>query len=160
RIGKLLFGGLEDCLRVSPRVYVLTSGDLGQLPPAALLAELPPPLGSGFDLRAAHWMIRDHSFVRTSSLEAFVATKKLSKVRRAPLDYLGVGDPRLGQKANALPELPEAFAELQGAADLFDKAKTRVLRSDRATEEEFRLQPLSEFDIVHFATHGLIREDL
>jgi CHAT domain-containing protein len=160
RIGKLLFGGLEDCLRRSPRVYFLASGDLlGQLPPAALLAELPPPLGSGFDLHAAHWMIRDHSFVRTSSLEAFVATKKLSKVRRATLDYLGVGDPRLVQNANALPELPEAFAELQGAADLFDKAKIRVLRSDKATEEEFRLQPLSEFDIVHFATHGLIGED-
>ena len=161
RLGRLLLGGLEGCLRASPRVYFLTSGDLlGQLPPAALLTELPPVMGSGFDLRAAHWLIREHSFVRTTSIEAFVATRTLSKTRRATLDYLGIGDPRLAQKANALAELPEASEELQEVARLFDKAKTRLLRRDSATEEAFRLQPLSEFDIVHLATHGLIREEL
>src|SRR5262249_42197285 len=45
------------------------------------------------------------------------------------------------------------------AAELFDKSKTRLLRRDTAGEEEFRLQPLSEFDILHFATHGLVKEE-
>jgi len=57
----------------------------------------------GIRLRAAHWMIRDHSFVRTTSINAFVATKRLSKTRRATLDYLGVGDPVLAQRNAALP---------------------------------------------------------
>lgn len=181
RTGKLLFGGLEDCLRRSRRIYLVSSGQLAGVPPAALLTEVPPAMGAGFDLRAAHWMIRDHSFVRISSLGAFVATKQLSRTKRATLDYLGVGDPVLAPRTAAalsggalaargslpvqsgaltsLPELPETSDELQRAAELFGKPKTRVLRREAANEEEFRLQPLSEFDILHFATHGLVKEE-
>jgi CHAT domain len=182
RLGKLLFGGLEECLRASKRVYMVATTDVvGQVPPAALLAEVPPRMGSGFDLRSAHWMIRDHSFARTSSLNAFVATKRLSKTRRATLDYLGVGDPVLAQRNAALPsggqivargsvpvqsgalatlpELPETSEELERVARQFEASKVRILRRDGASEEEFRLQPLSEFDVIHFATHGLVREE-
>ena len=171
RLGKLLFAGLEDCLRRSPRVYLVASPDtVEQVPPAALLAEVPPVLGDGYDLRAARWLIRDHAFVRTSSVNAFVATRKLSRTRSATLDYLGVGDPVLapgipGAMASrgglsSLQALPETADEIQRVGDLFEKSKTRVLRRQSATEENFRLQPLSEFDIVHFATHGLIRDEL
>lgn len=174
RLGKLMFGGLEDCLRKSPRVYLVSSPDtVEQVPPAALLAEMPPVLGTGYDLRAARWLVRDHAFVRTSSINAFVATKRLSRARSATLDYLGVGDPALAPRGhssgaavasrgglNALQELPETGDEVQRVAGLFDKSKSRVLRRQSATEEDFRLQPLSEFDIVHLATHGLVREEL
>ena len=183
RLGKVLFGGLEECLRASRRVYVVATADVvGQVPPAALLAEVPPALGTGFDLRAAHWMIRDHSFVRTTSINAFVATKRLSKTRRASLDYLGVGDPVLTQRNAALPsggqfaargsvpvqsgalatlpELPETSEELERVAGQFAASKVHILRREGASEEAFRLQPLSEFDVIHFATHGLVREEL
>ncbi len=168
RLGTLLFGGLEDCLRSSRRVYHVTPGGVaGQVPPAALLAEVPPVVASGYDLRSARWLIRDHSFVRTSSIDALVATKKLSRTKRATLDYLGVGDPVLsgGALANrdglgALPQLPETSEEVERVASLFAKPKVRLLRRAAATEEAFRLEPLSEFDIVHFATHGLVREEL
>ena len=138
----------------------------GQVPPAALLAEVPPVLGSGYDLRSARWLIRDHAFVKTSSIDAFVATKRLSRTRRATLDYLGVGDPVLAPAAasrgglNALPELPQTSEEVERVANLFAKAKVRLLRREAATEEAFRLEPLSEFDVVHFATHGLVRQEL
>ena len=163
RLGKLLFGGLEDCLRSVRRVYHLASGGvLAQIPPAALLAEVPPRLGSGFDLKAARWLVRNHSFIKTSSIDAFVATRKLSKYKRATLDYLGVGDPVLARTSAlaSLGELPETSEELQRVGRLFDKSKVRVLRRDAANEENFRLQPLSEFDILHFATHGLMREEV
>jgi CHAT domain-containing protein len=97
------------------------------------------------------------------------------------LDYLGVGDPVLAQRSAALPsggqfaargsvpvqsgalttlpELPETSEELERVASQFDASKARILRRDGATEEAFRLQPLSEFDVIHFATHGLIREE-
>lgn len=174
RLGKLMFGGLEDCLGKSPRVYLVSSPDtVEQVPPAALLAEMPAVLGNGYDLRAARWLIRDHAFVRTSSINAFVATKRRSGTRSATLDYLGVGDPVLAPGGNSsaaavasrgglssLQELPETADEVQRVAGLFDKSKARLLRRQSATEEDFRLQPLSEFDIVHLATHGLIREEL
>ncbi len=176
RLGKLLFGGLEDCLRASRRIYHVTpAGIMGEVPPAALLAEVPPMLGAGYDLRSAHWLIRDHSFVRTSSIDAFVATKKLSKARRATLDYLGVGDPVLSPPnaatasggavaardgLGALPQLPETSEEVERVASLFARPKVRLLQRDAATEEAFRLQPLSEFDVVHLATHGLVTQEL
>jgi CHAT domain-containing protein len=175
RLGKLLFGGLEECLHSSRRIYHVMGGMAGQVPPAALLAEVPPVLASGYDLRSARWLIRDHSFVRTSSIDAFVATKRLSRTRRATLDYLGVGDPVLSplpaalpsggvlatrDGLSALPELPETSEEVERVANLFAKAKVRLLRREAATEEAFRLEPLSEFDVVHFATHGLVRQEL
>lgn len=180
RLGKLLFGGLEDCLRSARRIYHVDI--FAQIPPAALLTDMPPRRGAGFDLRAAPWLIRNHSFVKTNSINAFVAAKTLSKSKRATLDYLGVGDPVLAAQAagtpsggalvargsaqvksgalTALPELPETSEEVQRVARLFDKSKTRILKREAANEENFRLQPLSEFDILHFATHGLIREEL
>lgn len=164
RLGKLLFGGLEDCLRSVRRVYHLASGGvLAQIPPGALLTEVPPRLGAGFDLRAARWLVRNHAFIKTSSIDAFVATKKLSKYKRATLDYLGVGDPVLAARTHALAslgELPETSEELQRVGRLFESSKVRILRRDAANEENFRLQPLSEFDVLHFATHGLVREEV
>jgi CHAT domain-containing protein len=180
-MGKILFDGLEECLRPSRRVYLVPPSALDQVPPAALLSEVPPRLGSGFDLRSAHWLIRDHSFVRTTSINAFVATKRLSKNKRASLDYLGVGDPVLAPHStsmlsggefaargsvpvqsgalNSLPELPETSEELERVASVFDKSKVRLLRREAASEEQLRLQPLSEFDVLHIATHGLVREE-
>lgn len=165
RLAELLFGGLDDCLRAARRVYHTAAGGLlAQIPPAALLAAMPPRQGAGFDLRAARWLVRDHAFVRTTSIAAFVATRKLSTAKRATLDYLGVGDPVLsGRSAGelaSLAELPEASEELLQVGRLFDRARVRILRREAAGEENFRLQPLSEFDVIHFATHGLIREDL
>jgi CHAT domain-containing protein len=183
RLYKVLFGGLEECLQASRRIYqIMPSGPLEQVPPAALLTELPPAMGAGFDLRAARWLIRSYSFVRTSSIGAFVASKRLSNDKSATLDYLGVGDPALEPRKVAgtppsafavrgslpvqsgtltsLSELPETSEELRLVARLFDASKARVLLRETAGEEEFRLQPLSEFDVLHFATHGLIRQEL
>ncbi len=183
RLHKVLFGGLEECLQSSRLIYhMMPSGPLEQVPPAALLSELPPTMGSGFDLRAARWLIRTHSFVKTSSIGAFIAAKRLSSAKRATLDYLGVGDPTLEARnvagtppaafavrgslpvqsgtLTSLPELPETSEELRSVARLFEAAKVRILLGKTAGEEEFRLQPLSEFDVMHFATHGLVREEL
>ncbi len=114
--------------------------------------------------RPTRWLVRDHAFVRTSSIDSFVATKRLARTKRATLDYLGVGDPDLSSSKagnlGALPELPETSEEIERVANLFAKEKVRVLRREAATEEAFRLQPLSEFDVVHLATHGLVKEEL
>ncbi|MBV8188594.1 MAG: CHAT domain-containing protein, partial [Alphaproteobacteria bacterium] len=174
RLAKLLLGGLESCTAASRRLYVVGTGDV---PPAALLLEPPPKLGTGYDLSRAHWLVRDHSFVGVSSIEAFVASRRLAHQRTAVLDYLGVGDPvlspapqsaalatrrdeGLGAALANLPELPESAQELERASAVFPRAKVRLLTRGQATEEAFRLEPLSDFDILHFATHGLIRQEL
>ncbi|CAN5895181.1 hypothetical protein BH11PSE3_BH11PSE3_15710 [soil metagenome] len=165
RLGKIMLGGLEECLRRSRRIYFVSpQGLFEQVPPAVLLTEIPPAMGAGYDLRAAHWLVRDHAFVRTTSIDAFVATKRLSREKSATLDYLGVGDPVLsaqkGAALGSMPELPETSEEIERVSSLFTKAKVRTLRREAATEEALRLQPLSEFDVIHLATHGLVKEEL
>ena len=166
RLGKLLFGGLEECLRSSRRLYHVARARAGQVPPAALLAEVPPVLGAGYDLRAAHWLIRDHSFVRTSSIDAFVATKRLvedqardpglSRGRRSVLSPSAAGDGTPARCRNC----PRRRKKSNGWRACSPAPKVRLLRREAATEEAFRLEPLSEFDVVHLATHGLVRQEL
>ena len=59
-----------------------------------------------------------------------------------------------------MPQLPETSEEVERVASLFAKPKARLLRREAATEEAFRLQPLSEFDVIHLATHGLVTQEL
>ena len=183
RLHEALFGGLDACLTAGTRIYLIApDGAVEGLPPGALLKAMPPVLGDGFDLRDARWMVRDHAFVRTSSIAAFVATKRLAGTRRTSIDYLGIGDPvlaaptpsglsagRLAARGSVnaasgelatLDELPETSDEVKAVATRFDPARSRSLLRERATELDFRLQPLSEVDVLHFATHGLIKEEL
>ena len=183
-LASVFFGGLEECMKVSPRIYLISpEGALDGIPPGVLLRERPPASArGGFNLRAAQWLAKEHAFVRTTSIAAFVATKQLSTSKRASLDYLGVGDPALKQrdvaglagatfvvrgslpaaagKLETLEELPEAAEELAAVSRFFSPSKSRVLQRDAATEERFRHEPLSEFDVLHFATHGLVKEEL
>lgn len=162
RLDQVLLGDLEACLATARRVFFVPPTRLRRIPPGALLAGPPPPLGNGHDLRAAHWRVRDHAFVQATSISAFTAARRLAGTRTAGLDYLGIGDPVLARPVlgNALPELPEASQELQAVAVLFAAGRSRVLRRDDATEPRLREAPADAYDILHFATHGLTRHDL
>lgn len=162
RLDRLLLGGLEGCLPGARRVFYVPPNGLPRFPPAALLAEVPPQRDDGPDLGAARWRVRDHAFVHTTSISAFLAARRLAGTRTAPLDYLGIGDPVLPRAGigSALPELPEASQELEAAAALFAADRTRLLRRAEATEQRLRDAPAGAYDILHVATHGLTREDL
>ena len=160
RLNHLLLGGLGSCLDGARRVHYVPPPGLPRLPPGALLSQEPPALGNGYDLRAARWRVRDHAFVHTTSVSAFMAARRLAGTRTASLDYLGIGDPELAASTASLPELPEASQELQAVAGLFAPDRARVLRRADATEQRLREAPVGAFDIVHFATHGLTRQDV
>ena len=160
RLDRLLLGGLENCLGGARRVHYVPAPGLRLLPPGVLLAGLPPSSAEGYDLRAAAWRVRDHAFVRASSISAFRASRRLAGTRTAPLDYLGVGDPVLAGLAGSLPELPEASQELRAVSRLFAPDRSRVLLRGEATVRGLQKAPIDDFDILHFATHGLTRQDL
>ncbi len=183
RLRSVLFGGLAQCLDGAQRVYLVGADPaLAGIPPSMLLEEAPQGLGDGYDLKTAKWLVRRFAFVQISSLPTLVAAKALSGNRGASLDYLGIGDPvfsdttispaTLGQvivkssvttrsgTLERLERLPETAEEVARVAALYPSTGARVLTGRQATEEAFRLEPLSEFGVLHFATHGLIREEV
>ena len=154
--------------------------ELTGVPVAALLREAPPRLGSGHDLKRANWLIRDFGFSFVVSARHYLALSSHSRRERPPLDFLGIGDPaldqqnlsqlasafaaRAGVKESAdileMKELPETVGELQAVAATFVAAKRDVLSRHEATEAKLRYKTLGDYDVIHFATHGVFSKDL
>jgi hypothetical protein len=175
-----LFGGLEACAAPGVHVIVSLPNDFAGVPLGALLTEVPPREGDGFDLAKAPWLIKQMSFSVVGSARQYLATLPLDQRSVATRPFLGIGDPSLDPKQGAssaaaavyrgslrtpngasdFVELPDTAVELMAVAKTFSATKHDVLLKRSATEEALRLKPLAEYDVIHFATHGLIREDL
>jgi CHAT domain-containing protein len=176
-LSKLLFAGLDQCMKPGVTVTMSLPRDVTAIPIGALLNDPPPRLGNGYDLRQANWLIRQYSFSFVVSARQLLAVRTLKSGGVAPLDYLGAGAPHF-DKANTaelrsafslrenievnvsdLTELPEAASELKAVARTFNPVKSNVLMGDRATEEAFRSKELDDYDVIHFATHGIFSAD-
>ncbi|WP_342712880.1 CHAT domain-containing protein [Bradyrhizobium sp. B124] len=175
RLSRLLFEGLESCATPGSLVNIALPDELTGIPLAALLEEEPPKRGDAYDLLEAHWLGRKFQFATTISARHFLGTRGSIVHQHAPLPYLGVGNPSLIQLAGAadgkvvstsrgvfgeLAPLPETADEIRSVATLLQASKTAVLLGPGATEEHFRSKDLGKYDIIHFATHGLLRDDL
>jgi CHAT domain-containing protein len=176
---EFLFGGLDACLRPGTQVTVALPNELAGVPLGALLQEAPPRAGDGYDLAKAHWLIRDFSFSLVVSARQFLAALPYLRRAPAPRTYLGIGDPKLDKPRVArlpatrafrgalrtpnsladLIELPETADELRAVGAVLAASAGDILVGQDATEAAFRAKPLREYDVIHFATHGLIRED-
>lgn len=177
----LLFGGLETCLVPGTSVTMALATSLAGIPLGALLAEVPAQNKDGYDLANAKWLIKAFSFSLVVSARQFIAAAEQSRLATAvSRAYLGVGDPALKgasltqltgtsvvRGALTVPgsitefaELPETAEELVGVAALFDANRADILTRERATERAFRARPVSEYDVIHFATHGLLARDI
>jgi CHAT domain-containing protein len=176
RLHDLLLGGLEECLQGSDHISYIALRDIADLPLHALLAKAPPTTENGYDLARAEWLALRFDFSYISSLQEFVAAKALSKTAGGQLPFLGVGDPILGEpvtdgltggeqlalrgsptvsgKLRSLPELPETGEELRAIARSIPNA--RILTRSLASEERVRMEPLGHYNIISFATHGII----
>ena len=167
RLYHVLFDDLGACLGGAHHLVYFPPGDVAAIPPAALLSAEPPKSGNGYDLGKAHWLILDYAVSTVTSIRDFLSSRSLSlALSRRPggsLAFAGIGDPRLRGPAAAalkdLPELPETRDEVNAIAKLF-KVRTDLKLGDAATEENFRSLPLDQYQILHFATHGLMRDDI
>ncbi|MES2292017.1 MAG: CHAT domain-containing protein [Pseudomonadota bacterium] len=165
RLYHLLFDGLDTCLSGAHHVIYSPSSDLAAIPPAILLRDQPVKLGDGYNLATAHWLVLDYAFSTVTSVRDFLSSRRLSlALQQRPnggISFAGIGDPKLNSSAmlKNLPELPETRTEINSIAKLF-KTPTDIKVGDAATEEAFRGLPLDQYQIIHFATHGLIRNDV
>ena len=152
--------------------------------PLALLVSEPP---AARDYQHAAWLIRKYALSEVPSPRAFVALASESAHRPpASRPFLGLGAPSFagangpaGAKAladltascreagpvsadllRALPPLPGSAHEVQTIGARIGGSGADILLGAEATEANFRAQPLDQFAVVYFATHGILPGEL
>lgn len=179
RLRDLLFKGLEACATPGSLINVAPPEELSGIPLVALLEEAPPRRGEGYDLTAARWLGKSYSFATSISARHFLGTRASIAHQHAPRPYLGIGNPALSvgtQQASltrggtsdtslrnalsTLEPLPETANEIGSVAQLMHAPRSDVLLGSEASEENVRSKDLGKYDIIHFATHGLLRNDI
>jgi CHAT domain-containing protein len=179
RMSDILIGADNSCLEQAEHVIFAPDPFLFGFPFAALFDPKLPRRAS-FSLREANWLGVSRNISVVVDVPQLVASRELRKDSAAVSAFLGVGDPRLtgmtndgvarqevatrglrrsGDRLRGLTELPETAVELRRLQMLFGQS-ARTLTGEEATELNVRRQFLSDYRILSFATHGLIREEI
>jgi CHAT domain-containing protein len=183
---KTIFGPIEGQLAGLDHLIVIPSGALTSLPMALLVTERPAHAN---DYSNAAWLVRRYATSETPSIRAFVTLRDTVDTHHAARPFLGIGDPAFeGQAAGgsqakvsalatlstqcrdsgpippqflrALAPLPETAGELHQVAGILGAAPGDVLLGASATEAALRAEPLDQFRVLYFATHGLLPGEL
>jgi len=123
------------------------------------------------------WLIKDYAIAYApslSSLRELIERRKMNG-HRAKKDILALGDPSFGanetdpeasagdplqdngtQAGSRFSRLKYSGLEIEKIAALFKPAKRDILERNLASEENFKSQILTDFRIIHFATHAFI----
>ena len=152
---------IEAAVSSKSKLIFPAGGALAQIPASILLKRPATP-----DAPLA-FLIRDHSVAITPGLGLRSRT-----ATRAPNPFAGVGAPTLGpapveraalrgmevdiESLTALPSLPGALLELTRLKDAFAGDNTLLLVGDEATEKAVRTSDLDQYQVIAFATHGLV----
>jgi CHAT domain-containing protein len=176
-----LFGGFEKCLVPGGNVIISLPRIFADVPLGALLSEAPVSNGrGGYDLSRARWLIKEFSFSLVISSRQHIAAARNRGSTVAARPFLGVGDPvfstaRLAQLDPStgvggsaargpgtldFAEIPETREELSKVAQVLGVPGSDVLLGKAATEAALRKKPLSEYDVIHFATHGVMAREV
>ena len=150
----LLLGSIQE-IKKSPRITIVADGKLHLLPFEALVG----PEGD--------YLIVSHLVDYSPSATVFSMTRRESATRRGKLPFLGIGDVptrRLqngeaffGLKNARLNPLPATKDEIMAISELVGNRSIQLL-GEHATEGALKALPLSEFQILHFAVHGISSE--
>jgi CHAT domain-containing protein len=179
---------VERPLQHARKIYVVTSGFLGDLPLAMLVTAPPVPRTDAADprvLAAAPWLGDRYAFIHLPAVAGL--RLKLARVPVSRLDLLDAyGDPLLGSVTapqlrgaklfrgdnlgapgladpdllRSLPSLPGTRRELTALAAAAG-AQSSLHLQERATEREVKNDPrLATSGLVVFATHGLLAGEI
>jgi CHAT domain-containing protein len=177
-----LFGRLEQHLHGVDHLIVAASGPLASLPFGLLVTAAP----KSKNYAEALWLGQKFSLSHTPSIQAFYALRNATARRAPPKLMLAMGAPSLlgaaqsgsgdalamardgcrpdgpmnASTLRALSPLPETATELRSVAQLLGTDKSTVFLGAQASEENLRQQPLQDYSVLYFATHGLLPGEL
>jgi len=168
------------------RLIVVPGSTLSSLPFALLVGEA-PDRGRERDYAHADWLVRQFAVSEMPSPRAFLSLRDDRLHRTAPpRPFLGIGAPAFlgasGAEGNkvladltascredgpvsaallrALPPLPETAAEVRTIGARLGDGDATLLLGEEATESNFRSEPLDQYAVIYFATHGLLPGEL
>lgn len=178
-----LFGGIQQELATVDRLVVIPSGPLSSLPFGVLVTR--PAVAH--DYRGAAWLTQEKTLSHVPSLASFIDLRSTRLVGNQPHLLLAFGDPVLGpaqsdsgqRKALAaftgaclsggvtppellrsLASLPDTAGEITSVARSLQSSNVTIKLGHEANEQVLRGEPLDQFRILYFATHGLLPGEL
>jgi CHAT domain-containing protein/Tfp pilus assembly protein PilF len=169
----------EQDLAGAAHVMIVPDGALQSLPFGVLVTGGSTRVRAPADHRAVEWLIRRHALSTLPSVGSLRVLRRLvGDVAPGTRPFIGIGDPRLapgggdaretpgppgearGRADRAfvrkLPELPETAGELRSIARTLDAGEDALFLRERADEQTVRAQPLDQYRVLQFATHGLM----
>ncbi len=177
-----LFGSLGPVVADSDRIISLVSGPL-QAMPLGILVTKPPEMETltldTIGSARISWLALSTAETRTPGLGTFASPAQGPDKAVAEFNFLGIGDPILNSSGvsrsgisldelpardrvadvellRSLPSLPETQDELKELGQHFDRGHGDLLVRRDASESTIKERDLAGFDIIAFATHGVL----
>ncbi len=168
----------EADLQGKSHLVVVPSGPLLSLPFGLLVRE--PARAPGGDYRGVPWLARDFAVSTVPSVRNLVDLRgyddSVVTGSIAPNPFVGFGDfrmpetdpgpvrtdsciERLKWMVHNAPPLPETGEELRDVSAVFGSAGASLRLGPRFTEAAVRSARLDAYQVVYFATHGLMPAD-
>ena len=189
RFYNTLFGQLSDSVKSKRQFNIVTSGEFTSLPFHLLVTQKPSTAASAAEAyRNAAWIIREHAIAILPSVNSLESLRIIAASTRRRKPLIGFANPRFGgggatdqvaalptraytdywkgvgieksELASRLPQLPDTEFELREVAKRVGASSEDLYLGQRASEKLVKSAPLRDFEIVYFATHGLVAGDV
>ncbi|MXO66757.1 CHAT domain-containing protein [Altericroceibacterium endophyticum] len=158
---RIFTADIQQAIAHKTHLIFPAGGLMAQIPPSVLLAA---PAKEG---QPRHYLLRDYAISVRPTLR-----RQSASMARASRAFAGIGAPTLaGAPASRaalrgmavdidsiadMPSLPGALAELASLSAAFAPEDSLLLTGAQATEASVRAAPLDTFQVIAFATHGLV----
>jgi CHAT domain-containing protein/tetratricopeptide (TPR) repeat protein len=174
RLYDVTLGGVAAEIKGASALVIAPTGPLLSLPFEVLLTG-PAELDK---LATAPWLLRQATITHVPAATNFVSLRKVANSSAAAKPWFGFGDFRpvsvaqadasfpvgpcgdSGRLLAALPALPGAVKELEGARDVLKASTGDELTGNAFTVAKVLDTPLKNYRILHFAAHALLPTDL
>lgn len=172
---------IEQHLGSTRSLLIVPDKSLYSLPFESLL-NTPQTFGKPAELGNGNWLVKQYAFSYLPSSASLRAIRQHAGKSRASQSFLGIGNPifdkqypqansasvRGSENAISIAKslsrsvpLPETEEELNIMAGIYGKNKSRLLLRENASEIEIKQRiKLHNYQVIAFATHGLVVGDL
>jgi CHAT domain-containing protein len=179
RLSSFLLEPIKNCLKEKQHLFFFQDESISGISHHALIDPTKDFKKTNFNSKKIPWLGLNYSISLISNSEQLVAARNGVKRIKSDINFLGVGNPTLSGETidgksrgkgilrgirntrdiQQLEPLPDTEIELLNVAKNF-KGESTLLLGDQATETAFRRLVLRSFNVIEFATHGLIREEI